>query len=44
MDTCSAISSIRNNNIVQNIQPCDVGEEIKAYTNGGYQDYDHTAA
>ena len=31
------------NNLVQNIQSCDAGEELRSYTNGGYQDYDHTA-
>ena len=25
------------------IQPCDAVEELRAYTNGGHQDYDHTA-
>ena len=41
--SCLTISSIRNNNIVQNIQPCDSGEELRAYTNFGHQEYDHTA-
>ena len=43
LDTCSTISSIRNKSLVQNIQPCDSGEELRAYKNGGHQDYDHTA-
>ena len=43
MDTCSTISSIRNNNIVQSIQPCDAGQELRAYTNGKHRDYYHTA-
>ena len=43
LETCSTISSIRNKNIVQDMQPCDAGEELRAYTNGGHQDYDHTA-
>ena len=43
LDTCSTISSIRNKSLVQNIQPCDSGEELRAYTNVGHQDYDHTA-
>ena len=24
------------------IQPCDTGEVLTAYTNGGHQEYDHT--
>ena len=35
--------SIKNNNLVQKIQSCDAGEDLRAYTNGGYQDYEHTA-
>ena len=34
LDTCSTISSIRNKSLVQNIHPCDVGKELRAYTNG----------
>ena len=30
-------------NIFQKIQPCNTWEELRAYTNGGYQDYGHTA-
>ena len=41
-DTCSTISSIGNKNIVQNIQPCDAGDELRSYTNRVHQDYDHT--
>ena len=40
---CSTISHIRNKNIVQNIQHCDAGEELRAHINGGHQDYDHTS-
>ena len=40
---CSTISSVRNNNLAQNVQPCDAGEELRASTNGGHQNYDHTA-
>ena len=43
LETCSTISSTRNKSLVQNFQPCYVGEEPRAYTNGGHQDYDHTA-
>ena len=43
LNTCSTTSSIRNKSLVQNIQPCDAGEELMAYTNHGHQDYDHTA-
>ena len=43
LDTCSTISSIRNKSLVQNIQPCDAGEELRAYTNHVHQDYDHTS-
>ena len=43
LDTCSTISSMRNKSLVQNIQPCDRGEKLRAYTNGGHQDYDQTA-
>ena len=43
LDTCSTISSIRNKSLVQNIQPCDTVEELRAYKNGGNQYYDHTA-
>ena len=43
LDTCPTISSIRNKSLLQNIQPCGAGEEIRAYTNGGHQYYDHTA-
>ena len=42
LDTCSTISSIRNKSIFQNIQPYGAGEELRAYTNGGHQDYDNT--
>ena len=41
LDTCSTIISIREN-IFRRIQPCDVEEEIRAYKNGGQQDYDYT--
>ena len=44
LDTCSTISFTRNNNHVQNIQPFYSGEELRSYTNGGNQDYVHTAA
>ena len=43
LNTCSTISYIRNNSLVQNIQPCDAGEELRAYTNYVHQDYEHTA-
>ena len=43
LDTCSTITSIRNKSLVQKIQPCDEGEELRAHTNGGHQDYDHIA-
>ena len=43
LETCSTISPIRNKNIFLNIQPCDTWEELRAYTNVGHQDYDHTA-
>ena len=43
LETFSTISSIVNKSLFQNIQPCDAGEELRAYTNGGHQDYDHTA-
>ena len=43
LDTLSTISSIRNNNVVNNIQPNDAGEKPRAYANGGHQDYDYTA-
>ena len=39
LDTCSNISSIRNKNLVHNIQPYDAGEGLRAYTNGEHQDY-----
>ena len=42
LETCSTISYTRNKILVQNIQPCDTGEELRAYTNGGHQDYEHT--
>ena len=42
LENCLNISSIRNNSLVQNIQPCDAGEELRAYTNDGHQYYDHT--
>ena len=42
LDTLSTISSIIIKNIFQNIQTCDAGEELRAYSNGGHQDYDHT--
>ena len=42
LDTCSTISSIRDKNIVQNIQPCDAVEELRAYKNGGHQNHDRT--
>ena len=42
LDTCSTIISTRNKNHVQNIHPCDSGEERRAYKNGGHQDYVHT--
>ena len=43
LDTCSTTSSIRTKNLVYSIHPCDAGEALRAYTNGGHQDYDHTA-
>ena len=43
LDNFSAIIFIRNKNLVQNIQPCDAGEELRAYTKDGNQDYNQTA-
>ena len=43
LETCSTISYIRNKNLVQNIQTCDAGEEIRTYKNGENQDHDHIA-
>ena len=43
LETCLTISSIRSKILVQNIQPCYAGKELRAYTIGGHQDYDHTA-
>ena len=42
LDTWLTISSVRNKNLVQSIQPCDAVEELNVYTNGGHQNYDHT--
>ena len=41
LNTCSTISYVRNN-IVKNIQPCDTGEELRAYTTGVHQYYNNT--
>ena len=43
LDTFSTISSIKNKNLVHKIKRCDAEEELRAYTNGGYQNHDHTA-
>ena len=41
-DTCSAIISISNIDLVQDIRACNTGEELKAYTNQVHQDPSYT--
>ena len=43
LETYPNIRSVRNRDPVQDIRACDTGKELRAYTNGGHQDYNYTA-